>query len=112
MHPAGDQPGEMRHVDHQIGADLVGDRAKPGEIDDPGIGAAAGDDQLRLVLLGLALDLVEIDAGVLGAHAIADRVEPLARQIGRRAVRQVAAGRQRHAEHRVARLDSNARNTA
>ena len=59
---AGDQPGEMRHVDHQIGADLVGDRAEAGEIDDPRIGAAAGDDQLRPVRLGQALDLVEIDA--------------------------------------------------
>ena len=28
-----DQPGEMGHVDHQIGADLVGDRAEAGEIE-------------------------------------------------------------------------------
>ena len=28
MRAAGDQPGEMRHVDHQIGADLVGDLAE------------------------------------------------------------------------------------
>ena len=57
MRAAGDQPGEMRHVDHQIGADPVGDRAEPGEIDDARIGAAAGDDQPRPVLLGQTLDL-------------------------------------------------------
>ena len=45
--PARDQPGEMRHVDHETGADVVGDRAKAGEVDDPRIGGAAGDDQLR-----------------------------------------------------------------
>ena len=103
MHAAGDQPGKMRHVDHQIGADLVGDRAKPGEIDDPRIGAAAGDDQLWPMRLGQPLDLVEIDARVLAAHAISDRIEPFARQVGPRAVRQVAAGGKRHAEDRVAR---------
>jgi hypothetical protein len=28
MHAAGDEAGEMRHVDHQIGADGVGDLAE------------------------------------------------------------------------------------
>ena len=30
---AGDEAGEMRHVDHQVGADLVGDGAEAGEVD-------------------------------------------------------------------------------
>ena len=34
MRAARDQPGEMRHVDHEIGADLVGDRAEALEIPD------------------------------------------------------------------------------
>ena len=50
MRAAGDESGEMRHVDHQIGADLVGDLAEALEIDDARIGRAAGDDDLRLVL--------------------------------------------------------------
>ena len=50
MRAAGDQAGEMRHVDHQIGADLVGDLAEAREVPDARIGGAAGDDQLRLVL--------------------------------------------------------------
>ena len=28
MDAAGDEPGKMRHVDHEIGADLVGDLAE------------------------------------------------------------------------------------
>ena len=103
----------MRHVDHQIGADPVGDRAKPGEIDDPRIGAAAGDDQFRPMRLGEpALDLVEIDLRVLGADAIADRVEPFARQVG--ASRRASDGRRRRATCRewCRPADSKARNTA
>ena len=30
---AGDEAGEVRHVDHQVGADLVGDGAEVGEVD-------------------------------------------------------------------------------
>ncbi len=93
----------MRHVDHQIGAYTVGDRAKPGEIDDPRIGAAAGDDQFRPVRLGQPGHFVEIDLRIVGADAIADRVEPFARQVGACAVRQVAAGGQRHPENGVPR---------
>ena len=33
MHAARDQAGEMRHVDHQIGADRVGDLAEAGEVE-------------------------------------------------------------------------------
>ena len=57
--PPATRPGEMRHVDHEIGADRVGDRAEAREIDDARIGRAAGDDQLRLVLARQALDLVD-----------------------------------------------------
>ena len=40
MHAAGHEPGEVRHVDHQLGADLVGDLAEGAEIDDARIGAS------------------------------------------------------------------------
>ena len=58
MDAAGDQPGEMRHVDHQVGADRIGDLAEAAEVPDARIGGAAGDDQLRLGLAGDPLDLV------------------------------------------------------
>ena len=64
----------MRHVDHQIGADRIGDRAKTGEIDDPRIGAAAGDDQLGPMRLGDARSTSSKSMRrVLGAHAIGRR---------------------------------------
>ena len=66
MHAAGDQAGEVRHVDHQIGADRIGDLAEAREVDDARIGGAAGDDHLGLVLLRELLDLVIVDAVVLG----------------------------------------------
>jgi hypothetical protein len=33
MHAAGDEAGEVRHVDHEQRADLVGDRAEAREVD-------------------------------------------------------------------------------
>ena len=46
----GDQPGEVRHVHHQPGADRVGDLAERGEVELARVGGPAGDDHLRLVL--------------------------------------------------------------
>ena len=51
---------------------------------------------------GEVAQLVEVDPVVLAADAVADRLEPLAGEVGRRAVGQVAAGGERHAEHGVA----------
>src|ERR1700693_1816126 len=102
MRPPGAKAGEMVHVDHQIGAAAIGDRADPGKINDPRIGAAAGDDQLRPVCLGLALDLIVIDPRVVRADAIVHGPKPLAGQVRRSAMRQMPAGGEREAEYRVA----------
>ena len=48
----GDEAGEVGHVDHQLGADRVGDLAEGGEVELARVGRPAGDDQRRLVLLG------------------------------------------------------------
>jgi hypothetical protein len=104
MHAGRDQPGEMRHVHHEDRADTVGDLAKTGEIDDARIGRAAGNDDARLVLAGEALHLVEIDAVVLAGHAILHRLEPFAGHVRCRAMGEMAAGRQTHAENGVAGL--------
>ena len=57
----GDQAGEVRHVDHQVRADLVGDAAERGEVELTRVGRPAGQDQLRAVFPGQALDLVHVD---------------------------------------------------
>ena len=100
---AGNQPGEVCHVGEKGGADRIGNRAEAGEVDRAGIGRAAADDEPGPVLVCQALDLAHVDEA-RGIGAVADRVEPFARQVGRRAVAQMAAGVERHAQHRVARL--------
>ncbi len=107
----GHQPGEMRHVDVQPGADAVGDLAHAGEIDLARDGRAAGDDHLGLVFLGQRLDLVVVQRVVLLAHAILDGVEPLAGLVRLGTVGQVAAGVQAHAEDGVAGLDQRLEDT-
>jgi hypothetical protein len=104
MHTGGDQPGEMRHVDHEIGADLVGDLAKAGEIPEARIGRAAGDDQLRLDLARPGRDRVHVDEVVVLAHGVVRRFEPFARDVDGRAVGEVAAGSEVEAHEGVAGL--------
>ena len=104
MDAAGDEAGKVRHVDHQLGADAVGDLAEGAEVDDARIGRAAGDDHLRLVLLRQLAHLLHVDAVVVAAHAIGHRLEPLARHVDRRAVAEMAAGGEIEAHEGVARL--------
>jgi len=40
-----DEASEMRHIDEEIRAHLIGNRAEAGEIEDAGDGRATGDDQ-------------------------------------------------------------------
>ena len=51
----------MRHIDHQIGVDRVGDGAKAGKIDNARIGRAAGDNQLGTMFFGKSRDVVIFD---------------------------------------------------
>ena len=59
-----------------------------------------------LVLVGQAIELVVVDPLVVLADAVGHDGVELAGEVERMAVRQVAAVRQVHAEHRVARLSS------
>ena len=105
MRPARHQAGEMGHVHHEIGAHLIGDLAEGGEINLAGIGAAAGQDQLGLVFAGQGRDLVHVNALVVLAHRVGDRLEPFAGIIGGMAVGEMAARRQVQAHEGVARIE-------
>src|SRR5207244_5125313 len=100
---ADNEPGEVGNDDHQRATDAIGDLAEAAEVDYARIGRTAGDDHLRPVLRREPLDLVEIDAVVVTAHAIGHHVEPLAGEIYRRAVGQVPAGREVEPHEGVAR---------
>ena len=56
VQPRGNQPGEVRHVDHEVGADLVGDLAEGREVELTRVGGPAGDDELGAVLVGEPAD--------------------------------------------------------
>ena len=95
------QAGDMGHVHQQPGSHLVGNRPKPGKIDDARIGRSARDDQPGLLRNGQFLDLVIIDV-TAGIEAVLDGAEPLAGLRGLGTVSQMAAGIEGHSEDRVA----------
>ena len=74
VHARGDEAGEVRHVDHQQRADLVGDLAEAREVQHARVRRPAGQQQLRAVLLGEALDLVHVDPVVVGRDLVGDDV--------------------------------------
>ena len=75
----GDQPGDVRRVEHEQGPDLVGDLAKRLGLDDAGVGRRPGDDQLRPLGHGHLADLVVVESLVAGRDAVGDEVvEPAA----------------------------------
>src|SRR5688572_13804574 len=100
----GDQPGVMRDVGHQQRAALVGDGAKALPVDGERIRRRAGDDELRLLRHRDLLGLIVVDLFFL-IELIRQNPVQLAGQIHWRAMREVAAVRQRHAEDGVARLE-------
>ena len=85
------QPGEMGHVHQQPGTDPVGDCAKALEVHPPRHGGAAGDQQLGPVLLSQFRDRIVVDAAILPADTVLNRVEPFARLVWPGTVRQVPA---------------------
>ena len=74
MFTGGDQAGEVRHVDEQVGAHLVGDLPEAGEVELAGVGRPAGEDHLRPVLLGQRGDLVHVHPGGLPVHPVGHHV--------------------------------------
>ncbi len=94
----------MGHVHHQKRADFIGDFAEAFEIDLTRVRGRAGEDELRLFAMGDLAHLVVIDQVIVGAHAVRHRLKPLAGNVDRRAVGQVAAAGEIHAEKFVARL--------
>ncbi len=100
--PRGHETGEVRHVDPEEGAYLVGDRAERFEVELTRVCRPAGDDDLRLVLDGETAHLVHVDDRGLGVDAVRDDVVETAREVDLHAVRQVAALVEGETEQRVA----------
>lgn len=86
-----DEPGEVRHVDPQLGTDLVGDGTERREVEMARVCRPSGDDDLRTVLESLVAHDVHVDQEGLGIDAVGDRVVELAREVELHAVREMAA---------------------
>jgi hypothetical protein len=99
----GHQAGDVRHVDEQQRADLIGNGAKAREIQHARIGRKTRHDHLRLVLQRQRLDLLVVDQPGVGAHAVLKCMKQLAGEVDLGAVCQVTTVVQAHAENHVAR---------
>ena len=97
-HLAGDQPGEVGHVDHEHGPDLVGDLAEDAEVDLARVGAVAGQQDQRPEALGLLADLVVVEQPGGRVDGVAGDLEQLAGHVGPEPVGEVAARVEGHAE--------------
>ncbi len=91
----------MGHIHEEISAHLVGDVGKGLEVDDTGVGGGAGNDHLGLVLPGQIADLVVVNVAPV-VQAIGHHMVVLAGEVYGRAVGQVSAVAQIHAQHGVA----------
>src|SRR5258705_3517387 len=91
MHAAGDEAGEVGHVQHEVGSYFVSDGAHAGEVELPWIGAAAADDDLWLLALRGGLELVVVNDFGVFANLIADDAVEFAGEVEFVAVGEMAA---------------------
>ena len=105
MQARGDEPGEVGHVDHQVRPDRVGDRAEALEVKEPRIGRPAGEDHLRLALMGDPLDLVHVDEARLAVDLVRRDVVQPAGDVDLHPVCEVTTVRELEPHQRVAGLE-------
>jgi hypothetical protein len=103
MQSGRDQPGEVRHVDDEVGTDGVGDLPEAREVELAGVGRPAGQNHLRAAPMRELLDLVHVDQARLPVDVVRDDVVQPPREVELHPVREVAAVRQLEPHHRVAR---------
>ncbi|CGW50339.1 Uncharacterised protein [Salmonella enterica subsp. enterica serovar Typhi] len=96
------QPGKMRHIHQQHRADGIGNAAKAGKIIVSWVGRSPGDNQPRALTLRDRLNLIHINKTAMRIDAIVKGVKPFAGLIDRRAVSEMAAALQAHAQNFVA----------
>ena len=81
MNARGNKTGDVRHVNHQISADRIGNLSELCEIDDSGICGSARNDHLGLAFLGGFENLVVIDTVGNAVNAVGYEVEVLTRDV-------------------------------
>ena len=103
VHAGSDEARDVRHIDHEISADGIGDLAELLEIDDPCIGTGTGYDQFRMTFVCDPSDFFVIDHAVI-VYAIRYNVKICTGKICRASVCQMSAVCKVHAHHGISRL--------
>ena len=97
--------GNVCHIHHEVSAHFVGYFPETLEVDGSGISACSRENEFGLALLCDTLDLVVIyHAGFL-VHTVRHDIEIFTGNIHGRAVAEVSAVRQIHAQHGIAGLN-------
>ena len=104
VHARSDQTADVRHIDHQVRADGIGDLTEACKVDHARIRARTGDDELRANLLGRARKRLIVDGLGLGVNTVEMRLKIFSGQRRLAAMRQMSAVGEVHAEDPVARL--------
>src|SRR5258708_10948090 len=102
MHAAGDEAGEVSHIDHEVGADFVGDGAHTREVELAWIGTATTYDHLWLLALCGGFELVVVNGFGVFANLVADDAVEFAGEVEFVAVSEMAAVGEVEAENAVA----------
>ena len=101
----GDEAADVGDVGQNDGSDGVGDGPELLVVDRPGVGARADDDDLRAVLPGQGLNLVEVDGLRFPVHPVENAAVKLAREADRTSVGEMAPVGEAHPEDRVPGLE-------
>ena len=97
------QARDMRHIDHQIRTGLIRDLTEPLKINGPAIGACSGDDQLRMGLHRLFLQLVIVDEAFV-VDAVRHNIKIQSGKVYGASMGQMAAMVQVHSHYGIPRL--------
>ncbi len=95
----------MRHIDQQVGADLIRDSPKCLPVDDSRISREPGNDHLRRVFLREIPNRMVVNEAAHRIDTVLNGPIELAGEIDLAAVGQVPAVGKAHAEDRIARLE-------
>ncbi len=101
MNPRGHHAGDMGHVDHQYGADPIGNLPKPGEINFPGVGTGTGDNHFWLFAGGNFLNFIVVEIMGFPVDPIGDGMEKLTGKAYRSPMSQMPAMGQAHAQYLI-----------
>ena len=105
MRVTGDEPCDVRRVDHQQRAALVGDLSERLEVEETRVGGGPRDDQLGTLGQRRGAELVVVEPFRRAVDAVRDEVEQLPGDVHGRTMGEMTALIEAHPHHLVAGLE-------